>query len=456
MSRCSPSPFDSSPDSASSPPSPPDSGWELRFSQVSPLTSSASSPSRSFSPLCSSPGTPPSPPCSPERPHHVEKPGGKRKYKSRHLNSSKDLTWRPSRGRQHDRERRKRLRREAERRDNSLTTGSRSETLPVGGGGGPETTAVPAWRSSTREPSTPRSRPPTSAAGDATGDATAGAQVTSSPVIITLDSDSSHDDGQKKTNSGSSSPLSSQQTIDFSDLPSLPLAPSAGVGGAVEVGELPADILDRGSDGSESEAAVRSGAVRRGDRGDRSYVDVENTEDAVSLLETSDNHQEADGKKPGRREDPSDRYLLEAILDDLNRIAPLRQNPSQDGGFLSENRERTPQEVIRLEERTGSGPNSHRLSAEHGLCPASTGEDGGSGSPASPPAGQSSRVVPQEHTAASQTQGCWESATRRRRPAKRWATLLRPESDWQNLTGSQPTRHSSHNNHPEPAQRVAV
>ncbi|XP_014860385.1 PREDICTED: E3 ubiquitin-protein ligase Topors-like [Poecilia mexicana] len=346
MSRCSPSPFDSSADSASSPPpSPPDSGWELRFSQVSPLTSSVSSPSRSFSPLCSSPGTPPSPPCSPKRPHHVEKPGGKRKYKSRHLNSSKDSSWRPSRGRQRDRERKKRLRREAERRDSSLKTGSRRSR-------------------DDRSPSVEIIYEGTIDSGAAQPSAHKRhrrrhrrAQVTSSPVIITLDSDSSHDNGQKKTNSGSSSPLSSQQTIDFSDLPSLPLAPSAGVGGAVEVGELPADILDRGSDGSESEAAVRSRAARRGDRSDHSYVDIENMEDAVSLLETSDDQQPA-AKRPGHREDPSDRYLLEAILDDLNRIAPPRQNLSQDGGFLSENRERTPQEVIRLEERTDSGPTS--------------------------------------------------------------------------------------------------
>lgn len=124
----------------------------------------------------------------------------------------------------------------------------------------------------------------------------------------------------------------------------------------MEVGELPTDILDRGSDGSESEAPVRSGAARRGDGG---YVDVENMEDTVSLLDTSDDQQpEADAKKLGHREDPSDRYLLEAILDDLNRIAPPRQNLSQDGGFLSKNRERMPQEVIRLEERTGSGPRS--------------------------------------------------------------------------------------------------
>ncbi|XP_072232561.1 uncharacterized protein [Leuresthes tenuis] len=108
MRRRSPTPLPFSADSGSSlPPSPLDPGWELRCAQVSPLTSSVSSPSRSSSssPLCSSPQppsppprTPPTPTLSPsERTHHGEKPGGKRKYKSRHLDSdAKDPAWRPS------------------------------------------------------------------------------------------------------------------------------------------------------------------------------------------------------------------------------------------------------------------------------------------------------------------------------------------------------------------------
>uniref|UniRef100_A0A3Q4GKA0 E3 ubiquitin-protein ligase Topors n=1 Tax=Neolamprologus brichardi TaxID=32507 RepID=A0A3Q4GKA0_NEOBR len=99
--RSSP-PFDSSADSSSPPsPSPPDSSWEYPCAQVSPLTSSASSPSLSSSsprPPPPPPRTPPTPTLSPsDSAHHGEKPGGKRKCKSRHLdNNVKDPTWRPS------------------------------------------------------------------------------------------------------------------------------------------------------------------------------------------------------------------------------------------------------------------------------------------------------------------------------------------------------------------------
>lgn len=114
----------------------------------------------------------------------------------------------------------------------------------------------------------------------------------SSPVIITLDSDSSHDDVNTKNNhSSSSSPLSSQQTVDFSDLPPLPLVHSAGVGEALnaEIGELPVDILDRGSDGSETEPVGQSGAagpiaIDNSDNSEQE-VDVENVD---SVLESDD------------------------------------------------------------------------------------------------------------------------------------------------------------------------
>lgn len=101
------SPLHSSADSASPlPPSPPDSNDSYNCSGVSPLTSSVSSPCSSPSSLSlfSSPQlssqTPPTPSLSPSyhsNSHHREKPGGKRKYKSRHLDSDdKDPTWRPS------------------------------------------------------------------------------------------------------------------------------------------------------------------------------------------------------------------------------------------------------------------------------------------------------------------------------------------------------------------------
>uniref|UniRef100_A0A8C6M9T8 E3 ubiquitin-protein ligase Topors n=1 Tax=Nothobranchius furzeri TaxID=105023 RepID=A0A8C6M9T8_NOTFU len=111
MMRRSPSPYDSSANSCSPlPPSPLDSSSD--FHQISPLTSPISSPSISSnsSPFClSPPRIPPTPTRSPsERPHHADKPGGKRKYKSRHLDSStKDPSWRPNGGRR-DRRRRRR------------------------------------------------------------------------------------------------------------------------------------------------------------------------------------------------------------------------------------------------------------------------------------------------------------------------------------------------------------
>uniref|UniRef100_A0A8C4DQ77 E3 ubiquitin-protein ligase Topors n=1 Tax=Dicentrarchus labrax TaxID=13489 RepID=A0A8C4DQ77_DICLA len=131
----SPSPFHSSVESGSPlPPSPSDSTWEYHCSQVSPLTSSVSSPSSSSSsPLCSSPQpssqTPPTPSLSPGDggTRHGEKPGGKRKYKSRHLdNSDKDPTWRPSSD-NHREERRER--RETERRKRGREEGRRRQRL---------------------------------------------------------------------------------------------------------------------------------------------------------------------------------------------------------------------------------------------------------------------------------------------------------------------------------------
>ncbi|KAM4564190.1 uncharacterized protein V3H82_013211 isoform 2-T2 [Fundulus diaphanus] len=363
MSRRSPSPLRSSADSASSPPrSPRDSSWEFRLSQVSPLSSSVSSPCRSFSPLYSSPPeSPPTPSYSPKRPHHVDKPGGKRKYKSRHLNSgAKDPPWRPERRRRGERERKKREK--PRRRENgSLRTGSRrsrEERSPS-----VEIIYEGTLPSGAEQPSGPKRRRRRHRR----------TQLTSSPVIITLDSDSSHDDANKKTNSASSSPLSSQQTIDFSDLPSLPLAPSAGGGGTMDadIGDLPADILDRGSDGSECEAV---GPSRAKNRRDNSFVDVTNVEETVSLPDTSDDQQtaepvaaaepkapsggqreaaavgEREGSGPGHRRDPepssSDRCLLESILNDLNQLAPPRRelalNP--DYRFPPEKRRRTLQE----------------------------------------------------------------------------------------------------------------
>lgn len=111
----------------------------------------------------------------------------------------------------------------------------------------------------------------------------------SPPVVITLDSDSSHGDVININSVGnvndSSSPLSSQHTVDFSHLPPLPLLPSAGVGATLhpDVGELPADILDRGSDSWEAEprtAAATTSPIAV----DNSDVDVETVEQRRSSL----------------------------------------------------------------------------------------------------------------------------------------------------------------------------
>lgn len=109
LSRRSPSPSASSVDSGSPlPPSPADSSWDYNCSSLSSSSRSSSSV------LSTSPQTPPPPSLSPRNPHGGEKPGGKRKYKSRHLDSNKeDPTWRPSNSLRREK---RRKRREKERR----------------------------------------------------------------------------------------------------------------------------------------------------------------------------------------------------------------------------------------------------------------------------------------------------------------------------------------------------
>lgn len=312
----SPSPSRSSVASGSPlPPSPPASSWE-GGSQLSPLTSSVSSPSRSSSspspssssssPLCSSPQpssrTTPTPSLSPGEhgaSHHGEKPGGKRKYKSRHLDShDMDPTWRQSSSQRRER---RRERREKERRRRSRDEGrrrarQRREAHREGGGDGRR-------RRDDRSPSVEIIYEGTVAPGAAQPPARKRRRKrprrtphSSSPVIITLDSDSSRDGAVRPAGSGSSSPLSSQQTVDFSDLLPLPLVHSAGVGGAMsaDIGELPVDILERGSDGSETEPLRRTEAAgpidvdNSDDDGGDGDVDVENVDEGFSVLGSGD------------------------------------------------------------------------------------------------------------------------------------------------------------------------
>lgn len=130
--------------SSSSPPA--DFSWDYHSSQVSPLTSS--SPSSSYSPSPSSSSWSSLPPHSPPplppslltrdspsvSPGTREKPSGKRKYKSRHLdNNSQDPTWRPGGGVQSrekrrerkEKERRRRKKREKRRRSRRSSGGDR-------------------------------------------------------------------------------------------------------------------------------------------------------------------------------------------------------------------------------------------------------------------------------------------------------------------------------------------
>lgn len=137
-----------SPPQSSAGSSPPDSSWEYSCSQVSPLTSSVSSPSRvswSSSPPRSSPHpTVQSPPtststsASTSAPRECpEKPGGKRKYKSRHLDSnSEDPSWRPKSRGGHRRERRKERKKKERRRRHRQEgrKGDKSQRPSEGGG----------------------------------------------------------------------------------------------------------------------------------------------------------------------------------------------------------------------------------------------------------------------------------------------------------------------------------
>lgn len=137
MRHCSSSPFKSSAES-----SPPDSSWESSCSQVSPLTSSVSSPSHvswSSSPPRSSPHlTVQSPPTSVATSRECpEKPGGKRKYKSRHLDSnSEDPSWKPKSRSSHRRERRKERKKKERRRRHRQEGRKRDKSQRPSEGGG--------------------------------------------------------------------------------------------------------------------------------------------------------------------------------------------------------------------------------------------------------------------------------------------------------------------------------
>lgn len=261
-----------------------DSDWGgYCYSVVSPLTSSC--PSTPLSSSSASFGSSPSPrasaltpPPKPTEQHNTaaEKPGGKRKYKSRHLDSDdRDPTWQPSSGRSKAREvekmrkkekekRRKRRKRDRQRRESSSQRREdRSPSVEIVFEG-----RICSSQSPARKRRRKRHRK---------------TLLGGSPMVITLDSESSRDVTNDRASSGCSSPFGSQQTVDFCQLSALPLVHSSGVGGALEgdIGELPVDILDRGSDGSGAELGQnKSKELISVDNSDESEaeIDVEGVE----------------------------------------------------------------------------------------------------------------------------------------------------------------------------------
>lgn len=159
----------------------------------------------------------------------------------------------------------------------------------------------------------------------------------SPPVVITLDSDSSHGDVINVNSVGnindSSSPLSSQHTVDFSHLPPLPLLPSAGAGAALhpDVGELPADILDRGSDSWEAEP--RAAGAASPIAVDNSDVDVETVEQRRSSLPSGPpDHQGPPkvGEGEERRSGQAERCQLATLLNSLQGRCSTPNGPSNN------------------------------------------------------------------------------------------------------------------------------
>ncbi|XP_028298219.1 E3 ubiquitin-protein ligase Topors-like [Gouania willdenowi] len=141
----------------------------------------------------------------------VEKPGGKRKYKSRHLDSN-------------DQERRKIE--SKERRSQATQREQRSPSVEI------------IYEGSAHKHRRKRQRRE---------------ERSSSPIVITLDSDSNHDNS-----------LSPPQPITgFSDLPPLPLVDSAGLGGALSAGacDLPMEILDGSEEWAELTGSI-NGQIR--------------------------------------------------------------------------------------------------------------------------------------------------------------------------------------------------
>jgi len=115
-------------------------------------------------------------------------------------------------------------------------------------------------------------------------------------VVITIDSNSSPDDGSRGDRLPLFSDLARRRPIDFPDLPPLP---SARVGGATG-GELPVRILARGSDWSDAETNDQS-----------------KTSDVLAV-EVSDGEGEGEASGGGG----SESRLLASIMDEIAQLGP--------------------------------------------------------------------------------------------------------------------------------------
>lgn len=293
----------------------------------------------------------------------TEKPGGKRKYKSRHLDCElADPTWRLGGGggrhgngrnrskakdmervRREEREKRRRRRRRDRQRRESGESRCREERSP---------SVEIIYEGTVSPPKRKRRRQQRHSL------------LSSSPLVITLDSDSGQD--VDRSSSACSSPFGSQQTVDFCHFPALPLVHSSGVGGTLgggDIGELPVDILDRESDKSE-----RSGHVSCKDK-TTDLISLENSSDGTTDIDVeqvkSPNPDVEEFRKDSKQsqhvedkprssnfrtgfqdseafvqvtnQDAEDRQLLNSILSVLDGIANKSELPSTSSPNFQQN-----------------------------------------------------------------------------------------------------------------------
>ncbi|XP_033839561.1 E3 ubiquitin-protein ligase Topors-like [Periophthalmus magnuspinnatus] len=333
------------------------------YSIVSPLDSSCPSTPKSSTTSCfgSSPSVTPPPREKVQRNTEeeeeaaavAEKPGGKRKYKSRHLDSHiRDPTWRPSGGkgsknrskaremermRKEEREKRRRRRRRERRRRQREESRSREERSP-------SVEIVYEGTISSSAPKRKRRRHRNSL-------------LSSPPLVITLDSDSDRGPLLDHSSSACSSPFGSQQTVDFCHFPALPLVHSSGVGGTLEgrdIGELPVDILDRGSEksdienrknkssdlislenSSDSNTDIDVEKVETSKTPNREAEEVKDEPETLQLLQdkatsssSRNNFQEGSEIPHKSHSDDADKKLLDSILSVLDGISTKSDLPS--------------------------------------------------------------------------------------------------------------------------------